>query len=519
MILQKVSNQIEQVVLTGLCFSSTLAFSSMSLAFLMPARAAEYDEQPLPILESGVEANDSNANPSVNLTVSVSADSLPETITPVTTGLPSVENYKLGAGDTVRVDVFQLPEHSSEYEVLIDGSLSLSLVGRVSVAGLTLEQAEQSISQAYARRLRRPIIELFLVRPRPLRVGIAGEVAKPGEYVLEREGTQFPSLVSALETAGGVTQSADLRQVVVQRPDGTGGSQSLVADLWQFLNTGDLQYNLALQDGDTLYIPTRTNLDFAESLQLSAASFAANGVQSLNVAVVGEVLRPGPHVVTSRTTGGENGSPGSVRQPTLSQAIQTAGGIQPEADLRAVKVYRRTRSGTQQEIDVNLWALLTDGDITKDIALQEGDTVLIPEADTLVASEVAEAASASFSPEKIRINVVGEVENPGVIEIPPNTPLSQGILAAGGFNNRARQGQVELIRLNPNGTATRTSIDVDFAAGLDESENPLLRSSDVIVVGRSGMASFSDSLDSVVRPLGRAFSLFSIPASIFNLFN
>ena len=232
-------------------------------------------------------------------------------------------------------------------------------MGQVPVAGLTIEQAEQTISQAYSQRLRRPIIEMFLVSPRPLRIGIAGEVAQPGEYILEREGTQFPSLVSALQTAGGITQSADLREVVVQRPDGSGRSQTLVADLWTFLNTGDLRYNLALQDGDTVYVPTRTTLDFAESLQLSAASFAADGSQALNVAVVGEVLRPGPHVVTSRSTAGENPS-GNVRPPTISQAIQIAGGIQPEADLRSAKVYRRTRSGTQQIIDVNLWELLTN---------------------------------------------------------------------------------------------------------------------------------------------------------------
>ena len=71
------------------------------------------------------------------------------------------------------------------------------------------------------------------------------------------------------------------------------------------------------------------------------------------MAVVGEVLRPGPHVVTSRSTAGENPS-GNVRPPTISQAIQIAGGIQPEADLRSAKVYRRTRSGTQQIIDVDI---------------------------------------------------------------------------------------------------------------------------------------------------------------------
>ncbi|MGD1863840.1 MAG: SLBB domain-containing protein [Phormidesmis sp.] len=505
MTLHKAPNQVERIFCANLCPMS-FALLSAFLVASVPVSAAEYSDQNLPLLDSSAEVDTENT--AVPSDVSL----------PAIAGFPSVDSYKLGPGDAVRVDVFQRPEYSSEYEVLIDGTLSLPIVGQVPVAGLTIEQAEQTISQAYSQRLRRPIIEMFLVSPRPLRIGIAGEVAQPGEYILEREGTQFPSLVSALQTAGGITQSADLREVVVQRPDGSGRSQTLVADLWTFLNTGDLRYNLALQDGDTVYVPTRMTLDFAESLQLSAASFAADGGQSLNVAVVGEVLRPGPHVVTSRSTAGENPS-GNVRPPTISQAIQIAGGIQPEADLRSAKVYRRTRSGTQQIIDVNLWELLTNGDITKDIALQEGDTVLIPEADVLVSSEVAEAASASFSPDTIRINVVGEVEGPGVVEVPPNTPLSQGVLAAGGFNNRARKASVELIRLNPNGTATRTSVDVDFAAGLDESENPLLRNNDVIVVGRSGVASFSDSLDSVVRPLGRAFSLFSIPASIFNLFN
>lgn len=443
-----------------------------------------------------------------------------ETASPVN-GFPSGDNYVLGAGDEVQVDVFRLPDYSGEYEVLINGTLSLPMVGQVRVSGLTLEQAEQAVSQAYSQRLRRPIINMVLVTPRPLRVGIAGEVSRPGEYILQREGTQFPSLVSALETAGGITQSADLRQVVIQRPTGYGSSQTIVADLWQFLNTGDLGFNVALRDGDTVYIPTRESFDSAESLQLAAASFAANGSQPLNIAVVGKVFRPGPHTVNGGGAGGDGRDAigGGTGHPTVTQAIQVAGGIQPEANLRDVQVYRRTRNGSEQVIDVDLWQLLTDGDITQDIALQEGDTVLIPEADALSPNEVSEIAMASFSPATIRINVVGEVDRPGPVEIPPNTPLSQGVLAVGGFNNRASQGAVELVRLNSNGTATRSSIDVDFEGGIDEVNNPLLRNNDVIIVGRSGLASFSDALDGVVSPLGRAFSLFSIPAAVFNLFN
>lgn len=433
------------------------------------------------------------------------------------------ETYILGAGDQVRVDVFRLPDYSGDYEVLVDGTLGLPMVGQVLVAGLTIQQAQEKISQAYAASLRRPIVTLILINPRPLRVGIAGEVSSPGSYTLTREGTQFPSIVSALEAAGGVTQSADLRQIVVQRTASNGSSQAIIANLWEFLETGDLRNNLTLRDGDTILVPTRENFDRAEALQLSAASFAADESQPLNVAVTGEVFRPGPYTVTGTARTGEAGTPGGSSNtnipPTVTRAIQVAGGIKPDANIRAIQVYRRTRDGQEQTINVNLWNLLAEGDIAEDIVLQEGDTVFIPQAEDLLPEEIAEIAAASFAPDTIRINVVGEVDRPGVVEVAPNTPLSQGILAAGGFDNRrARTRSVELIRLNPNGTATQSSIEVDFAEGINDTTNPLLQNNDIIVVKRSASATIADTLDTLVAPLGRAFSLFSIPASIFNLF-
>ncbi|WP_272063881.1 SLBB domain-containing protein [Oscillatoria sp. CS-180] len=434
------------------------------------------------------------------------------------------DGYVLGAGDRLSVEVFRIPEYSGEYEVLVSGRLSLPMVGQVPVAGLTLQQAQAKISEAYAARLRRPIINLSLVEPRPLRIGIAGEVTHPGSYVLEREGTQFPSLISALEMAGGVTQSADLRQIVVTRTGGSVTEEVLVTDLWEFLQTGDLRYNLDLRDGDTVFIPTRETFDPNESLQLAAASFAADESRPLNIVIIGEVFRPGPYTVTGTARTGEAGVPGGTGgasiPPTVTRAIQVAGGIKPDADIRGVEIYRRTRNGEEQRIGVNLWELLAEGQITQDIVLQEGDTVFIPEAENIPPEELAEIAAASFSPDTIRINVVGEVESPGVVEVPPNTPLSQGILAAGGFDSRrARTTDVDLIRLNPNGTVTRSSVPVDFAAGINDETNPTLRNNDVIVVNRSTSASIADTLDTVVVPLGRVFSLFTIPTSFIRLFD
>ncbi|MEL6815721.1 MAG: sugar ABC transporter substrate-binding protein, partial [Cyanobacteria bacterium J06598_3] len=70
----------------------------------------------------------------------------------------------------------------------------------------------------------------------------------------------------------------------------------------------------------------------------------------------------------------------------------------------------------------------------------------------------------------------------------------------GGFNNRATE-TVELIRLNPNGSVTRSGIEVDLAEGLDSARNPLILDNDVVVVSRNGQARFNDSVEGIFRPL------------------
>jgi len=295
--------------------------------------------------------------------------------------------YTLGAGDRIRIDVFQVPEYSGENSVLVDGTLNLPLVGSVDVQGLTLDQAATAISARYVRILRRPLVTVSLVTARPLEIGIAGEINRPGAYTIPHDGTQSPTLIQILETAGGIRQSADLRNIQVRRPQRSGIDQVINVDLWQFLQTGDLRYNLTLRDGDTILVPTATTIDLAESSQI---------------------------------------------------------------------------------------------------------------------------ATASFSPESITVNVVGEVKNPGSIQLPPNTPLNQAILTAGGFNTRARSGAVDLIRLNPNGTVTRQKVEVNFSEGVNADMNPPLRPNDTIVVGRSGLAHIGDSVGNVLSPIRAVFSIFNL---------
>ena len=418
------------------------------------------------------------------------------------TGIPGIaaSGYVLGVGDRVQLDLFNVPEYSGAFEVQVDGALNLPVVGLVPVQGLTVEQATQVIEERFASILRRPIATLSLLERRPITVAIAGEITRPGSYTLAPEEVgQVPNLTEVLRLAGGVTPSADISQIQIRRP---GSAQSVTVNLWDLVQSGNLQPDLLVRDGDSIFIPVATNPDLATARRLASTSFAASQVAPITVAVVGEVNRPGPYTLSPVAD-----SPNSPTIPTLTQAIQSAGGITQTADIRAIQIRRTLHSGEQQLIAVNLWQLLQAGELAQDLPLQAGDTVLIPTATALTPSEMTELASASFSPSTIAINVVGEVRSPGVLNLPPNTPLTQAILAAGGYTGRARQSSVELIRLNPDGTISRRSIPVDFDRGVDLENNPALQNNDTIVISRSGLATVGDALGGVISRVGGIFTI------------
>ncbi|MGB3292867.1 MAG: SLBB domain-containing protein [Phormidesmis sp.] len=404
---------------------------------------------------------------------------------------PLNDLYALGPGDAIAIEIFNVPEYSGSQQVLADGSLNLPMVGQVNVSGLTLQEAGSAIARAYRSELRYPQVTVVLETPRPLRVAIAGEVTQPGLYTLTPEDAQFPTVAQALQTAGGVTQAADLHRVQLRRANGRQPVQTVTLDLWALLNNGDVRQDLALRDGDAIVIGETSTVDIAETNQLSASNLASSIDQAMTVAVVGEVFRPGAYEF-----GGEGQSDGRT---TVTQVVQTAGGIKPSADIRRIQVRRLARSGAEQLIDLDFWQLLQVGDLSQDLVLQQGDTVIIPVAIENTPSEIAQLTAANFSPEQVSVNVVGEVERPGSLQVSPNTTLNQAVLAAGGFNSRATE-TVELLRLNSNGTVTQRQVEIDLTEGIDSERNPLILNNDVIVVGRNGRARFGDTVNAVFSP-------------------
>jgi len=436
-------------------------------------------------------------------------------------------DYVLGGGDRVRVTVLDVPEYSGEYQVPPGGTLYVPLIGSVSVQGLTQSQAADLISAKYARFLKRPLVTVSLITPRPINVVIAGEVNSPGSYVLVSQaggasGIQSATVGTAIQQAQGVTLAADITHVELRRKQGLGlPDQLIVIDLRNLVQTGNQPGDLNLRDGDTILVPTTTNTNLSEVRSFATANFSAPQAIPRTVTVVGEVNRPGPYVVIGGATSGQTtltqggtitqGSGNTAGLPTVTRAIQLAGGITSQANIRDIKIRRLTKTGSQEIINVDLMRLVTVGDVNQDTIVQEGDSIIVPRAANLTAAEQTQIASTNISPDTIQISIVGEVRSPGLVRIPPNTPLNQALLDAGGFNNgRADRKAVDLIRLNPNGTVTKRLVKINFTNGLNEDTNPTLRNNDIIVVSRNGLAKTGDTLGTVLTPLGSLLSVFGI---------
>jgi polysaccharide export outer membrane protein len=426
--------------------------------------------------------------------------------------------YILGPGDLIDINVFDAPEYSGQQQVLIDGSINLPLVGRASVQGLTLKQASDLISSLYATTLKRPLITLKLLASAPVVVGVTGEVARSGFYTLEAStqavgnpdelGIQYPTLTQAIEQAGGVTVAANIGEILIRRQQAPGQEESFQVDLWKFLRLGDPNQNITLRNGDSIFVPTATKLNFPEVRQLTATGFVEDLNIPRRVTVTGAVNNPGTYLLVGGVEGLEVRTAGL---PTVTSALKQAGGIDLFADISRIQIRRFSLTGEEQIINVDLWKLLQEGDVGQDVFLREGDSIVVPKQTDVNPAETSELARASFAPEAIKIWVGGEVPIRGLIEVPLNTTLNQALMAAGGFNNRSRRNSVDLVRINPNGTATRRKVEVDFSAGINEETNPILNNYDIIIIDRSRVAKvIMDNWGPTLEPLTRLLSFFQI---------
>lgn len=159
------------------------------------------------------------------------------------------DSYRLGPGDSFFVNVRQFPDLSFQATLDIEGNVVVPLQGVVSFKGLTLGESEALIAQVYDQYVVNPDVSITLIAQRGVEVTILGEVVRPGYYPLGA-----PQIAAALLSAGGTTNSADLRSVLVQRrlPDGELLERTI--DLFTPLKEGQEIPDVALQDGDVILV-------------------------------------------------------------------------------------------------------------------------------------------------------------------------------------------------------------------------------------------------------------------------
>lgn len=237
----------------------------------------------------------------------------------------------------------------------------------------------------------------------------------------------------------------------------------------------------------------------------------------IRVSISGQVQRPGIYSLTSNennrianSDGGEVTTISSNGWPTLIDAIQKAGGINHRANLKNIVIKRKINNLEYVSLKVNYWDSIVKGSIFNNPLIYDGDNIIISKAKKLSTEESIKISESNLAAPSITVNVIGEVKKPGPYGIKANSPLSQAILSAGGISNRGKRNNIELVRLNPNGSVNVRSLKFNYKSLKNSNLNPPLIDGDIIVVNRSTWTALNDSFKNIVQPVGPILNSASI---------
>lgn len=250
-----------------------------------------------------------------------------------------VNDYRIGPKDLLEITVYELSELNQTVRVAEDGSITLSLLGRVDVAGLTAQELEQRLAKIVGEKVTQGEAHVTVFIKEYQKISILGAVGRPGQYELVGPTT----LLQAIAQAGGLTAQT-MTDLYVYRTGPDGRQERIAVSLYDVTSGGNQNLNITLQPKDVVMIP----ID-----------------QTLNVFIYGEVRTPGviPYL--------------SSKPITLLQAIAQAGGPTEWAKKSKVVIKRKDRStGKEMKINVNLKRMI--GGKIADIVLEEGDIVIVP---------------------------------------------------------------------------------------------------------------------------------------------
>ena len=390
------------------------------------------------------------------------------------------QNYVLGPGDNVKVDIYGASQASNVYTISPDGDITISGYGPVNVSGLTVSQAQARLRSPLGSRYSSSSIKMGLGQTRTITINVMGEVQAPGTYTL----SAFASVFHALYMAGGVSEIGTLRNIKVYR----NGRLVSSVDVYDYILNGKLTGNIRLADNDVIVVgpydcmvevtgnvkrPMYYEMKKTESVSSAlkyAGGFTSDAyTKSLRVTRKNgnkmTVFNVGEFDMTSfKVSDGDIVSAetiitryenmveikGAVFRPGMYQLggdITTVGtllkaceGVTEEAFTNRAVMHRMNTDRTLKVISVDVKGILAG--TTPDISLQNEDVLFIP-----TKSEMQNDRT---------LTIHGEVMYPGVYHYADNETLEDFILQAGGLKETASTVKVDVSRRIYNSKAIST---------------------------------------------------------------
>ena len=380
------------------------------------------------------------------------------------------QNYRLGPGDAVIIDIYGASQKTIQSTVSPDGEVTIEGYGPVNVSGLTVAQANARLRNTLGSRYRSSRVKLTVGQTKTIMVNVMGEVKAPGTYTL----SAFATVFHALYMAGGTNDLGTLRNIKVYRNN----RLVTVVDIYDYILNGKLTGNVRLSDNDVIVVgpydclvtiagkvkrPMIYEMKKNESVnsllkysggfagdaykksvrvnrktgreyavynveEFDFSSFRVDDGDSISVdsiipryantvEVKGAVFRPGMYNLGEQVN--------SVR--TL---VEHAEGMTEDAFTNRAVMHRMKKDRTLEVIAVDIAGIM-DGKVA-DIPLKENDVLFIPTRQEKIVERT--------------LTIRGEVQYPGVYQYADNETLEDFVLQAGGLTDKASTVNVMVSR-------------------------------------------------------------------------
>jgi polysaccharide export outer membrane protein len=357
------------------------------------------------------------------------------------------DNYRLGPGDVININVNSIPEISCEYTVSEAGFITFPrLLSHLKVQGMDKNELQGQLTEIIAEYMYNPKVNVRIIEHHSHKILVLGAFNNPGKYELKRE--KVP-LLEIITEAGGLKDFSGEDKIVILRnsspanlPDGSyntiitdNSMESIQIDLQALLRDGDLTQNPMIQAGDVIYL--------ASFFETDQYVYVTGGREK------GAGVIPYRHGLTA------------------FKALLKAGIVPDDPQTLELIIIRGKSYDDQRFINARLTLDPSDSS-PDDIKLAPDDIIILPKTN------------------KHAVYITGEVYNPGAATYRDGLTVLQAILEAGGMTDKALGSKVRILRGDTDG---RRQIPVDMKSVIekgDKLQNIVLKLGDIIVVpGRS----------------------------------